>query len=65
MKIKGKEYKTIWFEENIVKIIDKNKIPHRFIIKEMKTDKDAEKAIKLKEGRGEPKQGANDAYGIG
>jgi len=23
MKIEGKEYRTIWFENNIVKIIDK------------------------------------------
>ena len=34
MKIEGKEYRTIWFENNIVKIIDQTKLPHKFIIKD-------------------------------
>ena len=46
MKIEGKEYRTIWFENNIVKIIDQTKLPHKFIIKDLKTVKDAIKAIK-------------------
>ena len=33
MKIEGKEYKTIWFENNIIKIIDQTKLPHKFVIK--------------------------------
>ena len=37
MKIEGKEYHTIWFENNIVKIIDQTKLPHQFIIKDLKT----------------------------
>ena len=39
MKIEGKEYRTIWFDEEkkIVKIIDQTKLPHQFIIKELKT----------------------------
>ena len=47
MRIKGKEYRTIWYEENVVKIIDQTKLPHRFIIKELKTVKDAINAIKV------------------
>ena len=39
MKIEGKEYRTIWFEDNIVKIIDQTKLPHKFIIKNLKTAK--------------------------
>ena len=27
MKIEGKKYRTIWFENNIVKIIDQTKLP--------------------------------------
>ena len=34
MKIKGKEYRTIWFEKNVVKIINQTKLPHNFTIKE-------------------------------
>ena len=41
MKIEGKEYRTIWFENNIVKIIDQTKLPHQFIIKDLKTIKDS------------------------
>ena len=37
MKIEGKEYRTVWFENDVVKIIDQTKLPHNFIIKELKT----------------------------
>ena len=37
MKIEGKEYSTIWFKNNVVKIIDQTKLPHQFIIKDLKT----------------------------
>ena len=64
MKIEGKEYKTIWFENNIVKIIDQTKLPHQFIIKDLKTVKDAISAIKNMEVRGAPLIGATAAYGL-
>ena len=46
MRIQGKEYRTIWFENNIVKIIDQTKLPHKFIIKDLKTVKETIDAIK-------------------
>ena len=49
MKIEGREYRTIWFENNVVKIIDQTKLPHQFIIKDLKTVKDSINAIKLME----------------
>ena len=64
MKIEGKEYRTIWFENNVVKIIDQTKLPHKFIIKELKTVKDAINAIKVMEVRGAPLIGATAAYGL-
>ena len=64
MRIKGKEYRTIWFENNIVKIIDQTKLPHKFVIKELKTVKDAINAIKVMEVRGSPLIGATAAYGL-
>ena len=64
MKIEGKEYRTIWFENNVVKIIDQTKLPHRFVIKELKTVKDAINAIKTMEVRGAPLIGATAAYGL-
>ncbi len=64
MKIQGKEYRTICYEGNIVKIIDQTKLPHQFIIKELKTVKDAINAIKVMEVRGAPLIGGTAAYGI-
>ena len=64
MKINGKSYKTIWFENNIVKIIDQTKLPHQFVIKELKTVKDSINAIKHMEVRGAPLIGATAAYGL-
>ena len=64
MKIKGNEYSTIWFEKNIVKIIDQTKLPHQFIIKELKNVEDVIKAIKNMEVRGAPLIGATAAYGL-
>ena len=66
MKIGNKEYKTIWFDEanQVVKIIDQTKLPHQFIIKDLKTVKDAINAIKIMEVRGAPLIGGTAAYGI-
>ena len=64
MKIEGKEYRTIWFENNIVKIIDQTKLPHKFVIKDLKRVKDAINAIKVMEVRGAPLIGATAAYGL-
>jgi len=64
MKIEGKEYRTIWFENNTVKIIDQTKLPHQFIIKDLKTVKDSINAIKTMEVRGAPLIGATAAYGL-
>ena len=64
MRIEGKEYRTIWFENNVVKIIDQTKLPHQFIIKDLKTVQDAINAIKTMEVRGAPLIGATAAYGL-
>ncbi len=64
MKIKNKVYRTIWFENNSVKIIDQTKLPHQFIIKDLKNVNDAVNAIKSMEVRGAPLIGATAAYGL-
>ena len=64
MKINGKSYKRIWFENNLVKIIDQTKLPHQFVIKDLKTIKDSINAIKTMEVRGAPLIGATAAYGL-
>ena len=64
MKIANKEYRTIWYKDNVVKIIDQTKLPHQFIIKDLKTVKDAINAIKVMEVRGAPLIGGTAAYGM-
>jgi methylthioribose-1-phosphate isomerase len=64
MKIEGKSYRTIWFDNNTVKIINQTKLPHQFIIKNLSTSKDAINAIKTMEVRGAPLIGATAAYGL-
>ena len=64
MRIEGKDYRTIWFENNIVKIIDQTKLPHQFIIKDLKNVRDSINAIKVMEVRGAPLIGATAAYGL-
>tara|TARA_B110000037_G_scaffold217511_1_gene278655 strand:- start:347 stop:1417 length:1071 start_codon:yes stop_codon:yes gene_type:complete len=64
MQINGKAYRTIWFDNNIVKIIDQTKLPHKFIIKDLKKVQDAINAIKTMEVRGAPLIGATAAYGL-
>jgi len=64
MRIQGKEYRTIWYEEKVVKIIDQTKLPHQFIIKDLNSVKEAINAIKVMEVRGAPLIGGTAAYGI-
>ena len=64
MNINGKAFRTIWFDNNIVKIIDQTKLPHQFIIKELKSVKESILAIKNMEVRGAPLIGATAAYGL-
>ena len=64
MKINSKNYRTIWFEDKLVKIIDQTKLPHQFVIKDLITVKDAINAIKTMEVRGAPLIGATAAYGL-
>ena len=64
MLINGKPYRTIWFEKNIVKIIDQTKLPHQFIVKDLRTVKESINAIKTMEVRGAPLIGATAAYGL-
>jgi len=66
MKIEGLEYRTIWFDEKnkSVKIIDQTKLPHKFVIKDLKNVKDIINAINTMEVRGAPLIGGTAAYGI-
>ena len=64
MKIEGKEYRALWFENNTVKFIDQRKLPYKFEIYTAKTVNDIAFAIKDMVVRGAPAIGAAAAYGM-
>lgn len=67
MKVNGKHYRTIFLKERvpeIVSIIDQRKLPHQFIIKDLKTSEEVATAIKDMYVRGAGLIGATAAYGM-
>lgn len=66
MKIKDKNYRTIWPDENqtIVYIIDQTKLPHAFEIVQISTLPAMVHAIKAMQVRGAPLIGVAAAYGM-
>ena len=66
MNVDGQNIRTIWLDENenVVKIIDQRKLPHEFIIVDLKTVDDAITAIKDMYVRGAPLIGVTGAYAV-
>lgn len=66
MKIDGTAYRTIWLSADgwSVDIIDQTKLPHEFVIANLKTVEDAAHAISAMLVRGAPLIGATAAYGM-
>jgi translation initiation factor eIF-2B subunit alpha/methylthioribose-1-phosphate isomerase len=64
MKIKGKEWKSLWFENGILKFIDQRKLPYNLEIFTAKNVNDCAFAIKEMVVRGAPAIGAAAVYGM-
>jgi S-methyl-5-thioribose-1-phosphate isomerase len=64
MKVSGKNYRTVWFEGNKVKMINQVLLPHKFEIVSYKNHKEVAEAIKTMVVRGAPAIGATGAFGI-
>ena len=66
MNIGGKAYRTIWLADDgwSVQIIDQRKLPHEFVIANLRSLEDAAHAIKSMQVRGAPLIGATAAYGV-
>jgi methylthioribose-1-phosphate isomerase len=66
MKVDGRPYRTIWVaaDGTTVQVIDQTLLPHRFVIRDLRTMEDAERAIRTMIVRGAPLIGATAAYGI-
>ena len=66
MKENGRQKRPIWLDENpkVVKIIDQRRLPHEFVVEDLRTVDDAIRAIKDMYVRGAPLIGATAAYGV-
>ncbi|MBW2481412.1 MAG: S-methyl-5-thioribose-1-phosphate isomerase [Deltaproteobacteria bacterium] len=66
MKVDGQDIRTIWLDKDktVVKIIDQRKLPHEFVIVDLKTVDDAITAIKDMYVRGAPLIGVTGAYAV-
>lgn len=66
MRVDGREHRTIWTEQEggDVRVIDQTRLPHAFVLVDLKTRVDAERAIRDMVVRGAPLIGAAGAYGL-
>src|SRR3982074_1618304 len=66
MKVDGKPYRTIWRDpaSGNVAIIDQTKLPHAFVLAELRRAADAWDGIADMHGRGAPLLGGAAAYGL-
>jgi len=66
MKANSRQMRPIWLDEDlkVVKIIDQRRLPHEFIIEDLKTADDVIRAIKDMYVRGAPLIGVTAAYGV-
>jgi methylthioribose-1-phosphate isomerase len=66
MKVDGKNLRPIWLDPDltVVKIIDQRRLPHEFVIVDLKTVDDVITAIKEMYVRGAPLIGVTAAYGV-
>ncbi|MFA6393531.1 MAG: S-methyl-5-thioribose-1-phosphate isomerase [Patescibacteria group bacterium] len=67
MKISNKHYRTIWLkpgDAKVVQIIDQTRLPHEFVIRDLKTVEDAARAIREMKVRGAGLIGATAGYGM-
>lgn len=61
---KSEDYRIVWFEEGVVKMIDQPKLPHRFEIHDCRNYGETADAIKTMIVRGAPAIGASACYGM-
>ena len=64
MKVNGTPYRSIWYEDGEVRIIDQRWLPHDFRIATLKSRDDFATAIRDMWVRGAPLIGATAAYGV-
>ena len=67
MRRSGEEFRTIWLkpgDPGIVQVIDQRRLPHEYVVADLKTWRDGEHAIKDMVVRGAPLIGATAAWSL-
>lgn len=64
MNIQGSPYRSIWFENGVVQIIDQRFLPHKLVIEKISTVEECARAIEEMHVRGAPLIGATAAFGM-
>lgn len=64
MQINGTQYRSLWFEDDCLCMIDQNKLPFEFAIVRLETYQEVAEAIRQMTVRGAPAIGAAGAYGL-
>jgi methylthioribose-1-phosphate isomerase len=64
MLVDGRHYRTVWWEDGRVRMIDQPQLPHRFSIADMATYQDTARAIRDMTTRGAGAIGAAGALGV-
>lgn len=64
MQINGTQYRSLWFEDDCLCMIDQNKLPFEFSIVRLESYQQVAEAIRQMTVRGAPAIGAAAAYGL-
>jgi len=64
MRVEGKNYRTVWMEGDVVRIIDQRKLPFEFVLEDLHTVDEVATAIADMYVRGAGCIGATAAYGM-
>lgn len=67
MKVNGKHYRTVWIkpdDPSVIQVIDQRRLPHEFVVLDLKTVPDVALAIKDMVVRGAGLIGATAGYGM-
>lgn len=67
MKVNGKYYRTVWIKPDdpaVIQVIDQRRLPHEFVVLDLKTVDEFQLAIKDMVVRGAGLIGATAGYGM-
>jgi len=64
MKVRGKNYRSVWMDGRDVVVVDQTRLPHRFRLLRLKNHRQTAQAIRTMIVRGAGTVGATAAYGL-